>query len=113
MNGAILINTRVASGNYEDIGFNLQDKTFTYFPFRGYSNAKPFKYPDHHDKLQNDRPDYRTTLYWNPTVWLDGAEPGQIAFSAGDISSTYRVVVKGVTLNGEPVTGETSITIND
>lgn len=111
MGGAILINTRAASGNFEDVGFNIPDNTFTYFPFFGYSATRTFKYPDYKSGSRNDRPDFRTTLYWNPTVWLDGTESQTLSFTSGDIASTFRVTVKGVTLNGEPVSGEAFITV--
>ena len=46
-------------------------------------------------------PDYRTTLYWNPTVKLDDTGQATIEFYTSDAPADYDISIEGVTQTGE------------
>ncbi|WP_149273858.1 TonB-dependent receptor plug domain-containing protein [Pareuzebyella sediminis] len=53
--------------------------------------------PDH------NKPDYRTTLYWNPDVAIKGETSSSLNFYTGDSAGTYIIRVEGITSDGRPV----------
>ena len=46
-------------------------------------------------------PDYRTTLYWNPTVKLDDTGQATVEFYTSDAPADYDISIEGVTQNGK------------
>ena len=46
-------------------------------------------------------PDYRTTLYWNPTVQLDDTGQATVEFYTSDAPTDYDISIEGVTQNGK------------
>ena len=52
------------------------------------------------DKSQYTRPDYRTTLYWNPKVRIDETGEATVTFYASDVSKRYLVTIEGVSDDG-------------
>ncbi len=71
----------------------------------GYSSTRSFKFPDYDDKATDLKmADYRSTLYWNPTVIIDTTSgTTSVSFFASDLQGKYRIVAEGVTQNGEPI----------
>ena len=57
------------------------------------------QYPDA-DKGQYTRPDYRTTLYWNPKIKFDESGRTQVKFYASDVSKRYLITIEGVSDDG-------------
>ncbi|MDR1678773.1 MAG: hypothetical protein LBR81_03245 [Prevotellaceae bacterium] len=53
------------------------------------------------------QPDLRSTIYWNPDVRTGGSGRGMFSFFMADKLSVYRIVVEGITENGEPCRYET------
>jgi hypothetical protein len=47
-------------------------------------------------------PDFRTTLYWNPSVKQDKEGKAKIEFWTSDFSSDYEINVQGITPEGTP-----------
>jgi hypothetical protein len=47
-------------------------------------------------------PDFRTTLYWNPSVKQDKEGKARIEFWTSDFSSDYEINVQGITPDGTP-----------
>ncbi len=47
-------------------------------------------------------PDYRTQLFWNPNVLLNGIEQS-LEFFTSDIEGAYEIVLEGVTKRGTPI----------
>jgi hypothetical protein len=74
------------------------------FEFPGYYRAREFYSPvydvpgPHHS-----RQDYRTTLFWDPEISIDGDGRAKVSFFTSDKSSAFRVIVEGVTGTGIPV----------
>ena len=48
-------------------------------------------------------PDYRTTLYWNPTVKLDDTGHATVEFYTSDAPADYDIAIEGVTRTGKVV----------
>ncbi|NJN42468.1 MAG: TonB-dependent receptor plug domain-containing protein [Flammeovirgaceae bacterium] len=100
-NGVIAVFTKAGSSidNYQDL------KTMEVFKIRGYNLPRSFKSPDYSDStLSYDKPDFRSTVYWNPTIRTN-SDTGEIAISfyASDVAGRYKIIVEGVTEFGEPV----------
>jgi hypothetical protein len=72
---------------------------------RGFTVPKQFKAPSYNGvKKETLRADYRSTIYWNPTLATNAATgKGSVSFFAADIETKYRVIVEGVTSSGQPV----------
>lgn len=47
-------------------------------------------------------PDFRTTLYWNPSVKQDKVGKSRIEFWTSDFSSDYEINVQGISSDGKP-----------
>jgi len=72
------------------------------FQFNGFYKAAEFYSPDYSkDLAENAKPDYRSTLYWNPNLFLTQDEKVEIQFyTTDDPTSKYKVILEGVTDNG-------------
>ncbi len=96
-NGVIAIYTKAARGG------NRADQTsragVLNFEHDGYYQAREFYEPGEADSTT---PDYRSTLYWNPGLDLEGNK-SRLQFTTGDRSSIYQVRVEGMTADGQPV----------
>ena len=70
----------------------------------GYYTASAFVSPDYGINPENDKPDYRTTLYWNPNIIIAPKETNtQVQFYASDRASVYSVRLEGLTADGRPI----------
>lgn len=99
-NGVILIATKRGDGvveRHKEI-FNVKRIT----PL-GYQTTKEFYSPQYETRQQREsaNPDLRTTIYWNPSVKSEEGGKSDFSFYTSDASSTtYSVVIEGVTSNG-------------
>lgn len=99
-NGVIMIATkRGDSGASSRSNYVFNIKTIT--PL-GYQVAKEFYSPQYETRQQRDSstPDLRTTIYWNPSVKTTDGGLSNVSFYTSDASTTYSVVIEGVTSNG-------------
>jgi TonB-dependent SusC/RagA subfamily outer membrane receptor len=95
-NGVVIILTKGQFSSYDKgtpSQFSARD--FITFPFVGYTSFDPFQQSG----------DSETTIYWNPYVLTNDSEPQQVTFFAGIEAAAYRVEVKGVTRDGQNVSG--------
>ena len=76
------------------------------FEHPGYYRAKVF-YAPNYDKKQPEhiKPDYRTTLFWEPNLSIEADGKASLQFFTSDRYSQYRVMVQGITTKGIPVVG--------
>lgn len=96
-NGAIVINTKKGFVQTNKINSNIKVvKAF------GYQQPVKFYSPVYSTESEknNNSPDYRTTLFWNPNVQVDSTGTVGLSFYAADIPTTYRIVLEGVTSLG-------------
>ena len=66
----------------------------------GYSQPVDFYSPQYTESTPKTRPDFRTTLYWNPKVQTDHNGHATVHFCASDISRRYLVTLEGVSHDG-------------
>lgn len=64
-----------------------------------------FVSPDYSSaEMKNRRiPDFRNTLYWNPSVKPDSAGIARVEFSTSDFISDYQVNIQGITKGGKTI----------
>jgi hypothetical protein len=105
--GVISIYTRTQHGDLS----GMDRRGFKSFPILGYAQTKAFPAPDYSKVTPSGEPDYRTTIHWAPNVWFDGVEKSTVSFYAADMPTTYLVIVKGMTINGQPIQARKLITI--
>jgi len=93
--GAIAIYTRKGGDVQNDPGKGLAQNKVT-----GYSVIRQFYSPDY-DRIQDDKKDLRTTLYWNPEVILTPQNRKvTLKFFNNDVAEAFRVVIEGVSSDG-------------
>ncbi|MEO8473173.1 MAG: carboxypeptidase-like regulatory domain-containing protein [Chryseolinea sp.] len=111
-NGIIAIYTRRPGNSVTDKVADIDDANLTPLKFRGFSIPGKFMAPDYSDpeNLKN-LPDNRSTIFWNPSITYDGKHSLYINFYAADPTTSYRIVVEGVTAEGKPVRTEKIISI--
>ena len=71
------------------------------FTHPGFSKAKEFYTPVYSSKESKLKPDYRTTLYWNPTLKLNELGEAKISFYTSDVPSVYKIILEGISPDGE------------
>lgn len=69
----------------------------------GYSIEREFYAPKYDvDRPENNRPDYRSTIFWAPMVKTDKEGKAKISFYNTDAKTTVTIRVEGLTLSGQP-----------
>lgn len=99
--GAIIITTK--HGNEGTAYFTqMQPNGITTMRYTGHYKAKAFYVPKYdHPKTDNEAPDLRTTVYWNPNILTDKDGKATMGFYNNDAKGTYRVVVEGIDDDGK------------
>ncbi|HAX94361.1 MAG TPA: hypothetical protein DCY25_10535, partial [Bacteroidales bacterium] len=71
--------------------------------YQTYGPVKGFSAPDYTDltKKESRIPDFRNTLYWNPSVKTGNDGNAQVRFWTSDFRSAYEVTIQGVSEKGE------------
>lgn len=110
-NGVIAVYTN-GSGKLQQLGKDkVLSKKVQSLVVSGYSPAMKFVAP-RYDAPNENGADYRSTLYWNPNLELRAANgSGHFDFFAADLPTWYRIVVEGVTQNGETIHAEKFVQI--
>jgi hypothetical protein len=77
----------------------------TRLPYRVIDPVYKFVSPDYSsESVINSRiPDFRNTLYWNPSISADEAGKATIEFFSADLPLDYLITIQGVTSGGKPV----------
>ena len=71
---------------------------------QGYSIPNKFNAPNYQSSnILKTVVDFRSTLYWNPSIKTGPSGTSQFSFYTSDLVGSYRVVLEGVTGNGEAV----------
>lgn len=74
----------------------------------GFYEARAFYEPNYKSLSPEDKKaDFRTTLYWKPTLKLGRNGKAKISFYTADATSTYRIEIEGISSDGYPVRNET------
>ena len=77
----------------------------TRLPYRVIDPVVSFLSPDYSSaEIKNSRiPDFRNTLYWNPSVKPDKDGKARIEFWTSDITSDYEINIQGITSEGKTI----------
>lgn len=95
-NGVLVITTK-RGGSSSDYN-RYSPGIVTYNP-KGYYNIRQF-YSPKYDVAKDDKPDLRTTLYWNPHVVSDAGGKASFDYFNADQPGTYRIVIEGIDVLG-------------
>jgi hypothetical protein len=96
--GAIHILTRRGSSGSPDRPNGTMIKKIM-----GYAVSREFYSPRYAPPaFQKDIPDYRATLYWNPSVQTDANGKATVTFYNSDNLTTIRAIVEGISSDGQP-----------
>ncbi|MGI9550858.1 MAG: hypothetical protein ACR2MT_06650 [Aurantibacter sp.] len=102
-NGVIAIYTDRGE-NYEFV--QEKEPDVANFMIPGFYRAREFYSPIYSlVKPEHDKPDYRTTLHWEPDIKVSDVEPTYLSFYIGDNAGVYTIRVEGITDDGRPVSG--------
>jgi hypothetical protein len=72
----------------------------------GFSTYREFYSPAYTpENLDEERPDHRITLYWNPEIELKDAG-ATVSFYTSDDFSRYHILVEGISSTGEACLGQ-------
>jgi hypothetical protein len=98
-NGVVAILTKRGGSNYDyskDItsGITIQKRLGYYIAQKFYVPKYDVDIPDH------VRPDFRSTLHWQPNVRTDTGGKASIAYWNTDAKATMRIIVEGVSKQG-------------
>jgi len=69
---------------------------------------RTFYSPSYETPVSTHLPDFRTTLYWNPSIHTNASGNAEVEFYTSDLSGEYVISVQGI---GEGKTGTTSVRI--
>jgi hypothetical protein len=100
-NGVINLITRAGGPAYVPVEFSLNNK------ISGYNASRIFYSPQHlSDSDSAFIPDLRSTLLWQPDIFLEGNKKTILNYYNGDNTTLIRLIAEGITSTGIPVTGE-------
>lgn len=104
--GVISILTKRGDENY-DWGSDAAPG-IVIFTKQGYYTAREFYAPKYSENLpEHVRPDYRSTVYWNPNITTDENGKASVSFFTSDATDTQLTVqLEGLAFSGSPVVGK-------
>ncbi|HEY4787692.1 MAG TPA: hypothetical protein VIH57_16660, partial [Bacteroidales bacterium] len=74
--------------------------------------ARTFYSPNYDVKLpEHEKPDLRTTIYWDPKIVTDENGHATVSFFNADSPTNIKVDVEGLTESGAPLVGKASYTV--
>jgi len=93
-------------------GYQL-DPHATAIDYEGLQKQREFYSPDYATDAQKASrlPDFRNVLYWNPNVHLEQADKNQADFYTSDLPGKYVIVVQGISKEGKPLYGMTTLDV--
>ncbi|MBC7901818.1 MAG: hypothetical protein H7Y27_00275, partial [Gemmatimonadaceae bacterium] len=97
--GAIAVYTKKGG----DVTDNSDAKGLSSLQITGYTDLKEFSSPDYATAAPtHDLPDLRTTLFWNPFIFLDKASRRyKFQFYNSDATKRFRLVLEGINIEGK------------
>jgi len=109
-NGIVAVYTkRHGSGSANDM-YSKPDYVSN-IKYEGYSSNREFYSPNYSTAFAGaEKPDLRTTLYWNPRVSISEGK-GNVEFHASDVASNYIIEIQGLTSEGVPFVGYSTFEI--
>jgi hypothetical protein len=107
-----ILNVITRAGNFSNV--TLPDYAVR-LNFETVEPSEPFTSPDYSSSSikQGRIPDFRNTLYWNPSVKVDGKGKAKIEFWSSDFVSEYEIIVQGLSGDGKPCSAKKVISITN
>lgn len=102
-NGMVLIQTKKTDSKLKELSALL--------PVEGLSKPLHFSTTTHAQKGDERKPDFRSTLYWNPLVKTNSEGKAAVTFYLSDDTGTVRIKLEGMTANGQPFSKEAEIEV--
>ncbi len=105
-----LVNVITKAGDFSCVSLPGYMRRFSY---RVLDPVAEFMSPEYSSELLKGSriPDYRNTLYWNPSVTPDQHGNAGISFWSGDNKGTYQVTLQGITREGKAVSATKTIRV--
>ncbi len=94
--GVIIITTKTGKGI---VNTNVYTPGLIRYDPKGYNLVREF-YSPKYDVKPDSRPDFRTTVFWEPQLVTDKSGNAKFSFFNTDVLGTYRVVIEGIDENG-------------
>ncbi len=94
--GVIVITTKSGKGAKPA---NLYAPGLINYNPKGYDFIREF-YSPRYDVKPDSRPDYRTTVFWEPHLVTDTTGKGKFDYFNTDVPGIYRIVIEGIDVNG-------------
>jgi hypothetical protein len=102
-NGIIAVYTKNGKERAQALA-DRERKGIINFVHPGYYKARKFYEPIYKtEKPEHKYPDYRSTIYWNPTLKLNDKGKARISFYTADVLTTYLIELQGITSDGLPI----------
>ncbi|MFP4290209.1 MAG: TonB-dependent receptor plug domain-containing protein [Cyclobacteriaceae bacterium] len=79
----------------------------------GFQQYREFYAPKYSAEGQTERPDYRTTIHWEPKLQTDEKGEASLSFFTADRAAAYRVLINGITDGGLPGSVQSSFNVVD
>ena len=110
-NGIIAIITKTGSGIFEeDFVRNVPGRITP--NVMGFQQPRQFYSPKYSlNNINDPRPDFRPTLFWDPDVLFSGKE-AKIEFFTSDKLARYYVLVEGISKNGKIICNSGILTVS-
>ncbi|MFD2582411.1 hypothetical protein ACFSR6_07920 [Pedobacter vanadiisoli] len=93
--GVIVVTTR--GGSLSGGRLNLSTRLFE--PV-GFSKVKDFYVPKYNTLSKGQKPDFRSTVYWNPSVVTSATGNVPIKYYNSDATGNFRITIEGITPDG-------------
>jgi hypothetical protein len=105
-----IVNVITRSGDFSSVP--LPDYMIR-FPYRVLDPVWSFVSPDYSssDNMNSRIPDFRNTLYWNPSVKTDKSGQAKIEFWSSDVVSDYEINIQGINSDGKPISAKKYIRV--
>jgi hypothetical protein len=108
VSGAVLIYTK--RGGTEEVTDKYL-KGVIKQKINGFSKYREFYSPVYTtENIDTEKPDYRTTLYWNPSVEFNNGE-AEVSFYTSDDIAGYKILIEGITKKGTICLGQASLDV--
>ena len=105
-----MVNVITKAGDYSDV--NLPGYAVR-LPYRAIESVNAFISPAYssEERMESRIPDFRNTLFWNPSVQQDLDGNYMVDFWSSDLPGDYEINIQGITDKGKTVSFRKSITI--
>lgn len=105
-NGVIAIYTRKGKTNISAVAKGVIEQKIA-----GYSSFRKFYSPKYLPENNNsEKPDFRTTLFWEPEIVLQNG-PAELSFFTSDQTGKYRIIVEGISESGRICAGSSEFEV--